>query len=536
MSILKLAEDLKDVPEHFLVSEVRQPTGSYPGYLVVAELERRKGMRERHMEEAPKSTVVDDLSQPSREQIMAAVAQMQQPGAAPQLPSYRQQPLPPQMPPQLPLPPQIPQMPPAGLMATPQASSLAATDAVASPRKRMAGGGLVAFQEGGDVKRFYQGGMPYDLLQTANQSDENLPPLSRAVQGMFGSNEIKKIDPETGEAISLGEYTRRQQAKQVAIGAKTIQMQKEAAQADLRGQITADHANVQNVILPKSKTVRNSGSLGGSALKSPDVDPFAAYYPKAPPTEEEFAAAQQRQTERYNKDVPNRLESVEKELNTRTGNLKARTTSAQNEAIIAAGLGILKSKSPGRWLGEGGEEGLLAYRQNMRDVRSGEDQMTQARQDLAKSQLLQDQARYSAGQTGRQNLMDQTTLGLRGQELGGNLAAKRIEQEFTAEELPSKIAGNYGLASFNTARSMATGENSPIVLAAQIRAAHAMGKTDPKLFAAARLKLMGLNIFDNHPQYDQLLAQEYQTLMNLAGASAQPAEKITRGKVEGARS
>ena len=159
MSILKLAEDLKDVPDHFLVSEVRQPTGSYPGYLVIAELERRKGMRDRYLKEAPKSTVVDDLSQPNREQMMSAVAQMQQPGAAPQLPSYQQQPLPPQMPPQMPLPPQIPQMPPAGLMATPQASSLAATDAVASPRKRMAGGGLVAFQEGGDVKRFQQGAL-----------------------------------------------------------------------------------------------------------------------------------------------------------------------------------------------------------------------------------------------------------------------------------------------------------------------------------------------------------------------------------------
>jgi hypothetical protein len=133
MSILKLSEDLKDVPDHFLVSEVRQPTGAYPGYLVVAELERRKGMRDRYLKEAPKSTVVDDLSQPSREQMMSAVAQMQQPGAAPQLPSYQQQPLPPQMPPQMPLPPQMPQMPASGLMATPQASSLAATDAMASP-------------------------------------------------------------------------------------------------------------------------------------------------------------------------------------------------------------------------------------------------------------------------------------------------------------------------------------------------------------------------------------------------------------------
>ena len=502
-------------------------------------------MRDRALKNDPKSTVVEDLTQPNREQMMSAVAQMQQP--APQ-----QQPLPPQMPPQMPLPPQMPQMPASGLMATPQASSLAATDAVASPRKRMAGGGLVAFQEGGDVKRFYQGGgMPYDLLQTANQSDsnqldENLPALSRATQkaygslsgaaqGVFGSPKIKKIDPETGDAVSLGEYMKRQEAKEVAIGAKTIQMQKEAAQADLRGQITADHANVQNVILPKSKTAVSSGALGGSAVKSPEVDPFAAYYPKATPTEEEFAAAQQRQTERYNKDVPDRFVGTEKELGTRTQNLKDRRKSALNEALMMAGIGVLKSKSPGRYFGEGAEEGMLAYRQSMKDVRGGEDLMTQARQDLAKSQLLQDQARYSAGQAGRQNLTDQTTLGLRGQEIGGNLAAKKREQDFTAAELPSKIAGNFGLANLYTARSGAQGEDSPIVKAAQIRAAQAMGKTDPKLLAVARSKLMGLGILDGHPQYDQLLSEEYQRLMGLAGAPAQPAEKITRGVVDGAR-
>ena len=529
MNLIELSNNLKDVPDHYLMNEVQQPTGAYPAYLVISELTRRKGMRDRALKNDPKSTVVEDLTQPNREQMMSAVAQMQQP--APQ-----QQPLPPQMPPQMPLPPQMPQMPASGLMATPQASSLAATDAMASPRKRMAGGGLVAFQEGGDVKRFYQGGgMPYDLLQTANQSDENLPPLSRAVQGMFGSPGIKKIDPETGEAVSLGEYMQRQQAKEVAIGAKTIQMQKEAAQADLRGQITADHANVQNVILPKSKTAVSSGALGGSAVKSPEVDPFAAYYPKATPTEEEFAAAQQRQTERYNKDVPDRFVGTEKELGTRTQNLKDRRKSALNEALMMAGIGVLKSKSPGRYFGEGAEEGMLAYRQSMKDVRGGEDLMTQARQDLAKSQLLQDQARYSAGQAGRQNLTDQTTLGLRGQEIGGNLAAKKREQDFTAAELPSKIAGNFGLANLYTARSGAQGEDSPIVKAAQIRAAQAMGKTDPKLLAVARSKLMGLGILDGHPQYDQLLSEEYQRLMGLAGAPAQPAEKITRGVVDGAR-
>jgi hypothetical protein len=424
-------------------------------------------------------------------------------------------------------------------MATPQASSLAATDAIASPRKHMASGGLVAFNEGGDVKRFQQGGMPFELLQTANQSDENLPPLSRTVQGMFGSPGIKKIDPETGEAVSLGEYMKRQQAKEVAIGAKTIQMQKDSAQAATQKQVAADQTNAENMGPPRPNTALSRGSLGGSAVKSPEVDPFAAYYPKATPTEEEFAAAQQRQTERYNKDVPDRFVGTEKELSTRTQNLKDRRKSAQNEALMMAGIGMLKSKSPGRWLGEGGEEGMLAYRQSMKDVRGGEDLMTQARQELAKSQLLQDQARYSAGQAGRQNLMDQTTLGLRGQEIGGGLAAKRMEIEQKQQVIPSEIAQNYGLANLYTSKSGAQGEDSPTVLAAQIRAAQLSGKTDPKLLAAARQNLIMRKIFPNPTnteEYDQHLAAEYQRLMGLAGASAQPAApKEIRGVAEGAR-
>jgi hypothetical protein len=541
MNLIELSNNLKDVPDHYLMNEVQQPTGAYPAYLVISELTRRKGMRDRALKNDPKSTVVEDLTQPNREQMMSAVAQMQQP--APQ-----QQPLPPQMP----MPPQIPQMPAAGLMATPQASSLAATDAMASPRKRMAGGGLVAFQEGGDVKRFQQGGMPFELLQTANQSDsnkldENLPALSKAtqkaygslsgaVQGMFGSPEIKKIDPETGDAVSLGEYMRRQQAKEVAIGAKTIQMQKDAAQAATQKQVAADQVNAENMGPPRPNIALSRGSLGGSAVKSPEVDPFAAYYPKALPTEEEFAAAQQRQTERYNKDVPDRLVGTEKELGTRTQNLKDRRKSALNEALMMAGIGVLKSKSPGRYFGEGAEEGMLAYRQSMKDVRGGEDLMTQARQDLAKSQLLQDQARYSAGQAGRQNMLDQYKATLEGQQVGGNLAAKKREQDFTAAELPSKIAGNYGLADLYKARSETQGENSASVEAAKVRAAYAMGKTDPKLLATARTRLMALGIFDNHPQYDQQLAEEYQRLMGLAGASAQPAApKEIRGVAEGAR-
>ena len=515
MNLIELSNNLKDVPDHYLMNEVRQPTGAYPAYLVISELTRRKGMRDRALKNDPKSTVVEDLTQPNREQMMSAVAQMQQ------QPMPQQQPLPPQMPPQMPLPPQ---MPPAGLMATPQASSLAATDAVASPRKRMAGGGLVAFQEGGDVKRFAGDDGSY-VRGDPRYSDTSTPfgflfnSQDEAVANLAVEN--KKRKAREAAALARGELPVAETVSTKS--GPTIPTSIKTPVAD-------------NVAKP---TASVKPAAPAAALAASGADPFAAYYPKALPTEEEFTAAQQRQTERYNKDVPDRFTGTDKELSKRDQYLKDRRKSAQNEALMMAGIGMLKSKSPGRWLGEGGEEGMLAYRQSMKDVRGGEDAMTQARQDLAKSQLLQDQARYSAGQAGRQNMLDQYKAALEGQQVGGGLAAKRMEIEQKQQVIPSEIAQNYGLANLYTAKSGAQGEDSPTVLAAQIRAAQASGKTDPKLLAAATQNLIMRKIFPspaNKAEYDQLLAAEYQRLMGLAGASAQPAAQApVRGEAQGAR-
>ena len=453
MSILKLAEDLKDVPDHFLVSEVRQPTGSYPGYLVVAELERRKGMRDRYLKEAPKSTVVDDLSQPSREQMMSAVAQMQQPGAAPQLPSYQQQPLPPQMPPQMPLPPQIPQMPPAGLMATPQASSLAATDAMASPRKRMAGGGLVAFQEGGDVKRFagqdgsYVAGDPsyYDpsplsfLTNSRDQSIANLAAEKKKREDLEAqARKNALLESASGQVPYPKAITELPPAKdRLAAAEKSIRDQKEF---DLNAQKKAPPR-------PKADIPRD--------VPAAAVSPQQQVAFPSSPTREDMASVGQKAIEAFDKNTPQRFSETEKEIGRRAENLKDRRKSAQNEALMMAGLGILKSRSPGRWLGEGGEEGMLAYRQNMTNVRAGEDSMTDVKQSLAHQQLQQDLAQQKIGQDAQQRALDMYRYGNDARYQQGQLANAQEQNRLTGLLVPAQIfaatqMGNYhaGLGKF----------------------------------------------------------------------------------------
>ena len=512
MSILKLAEDLKDVPDHFLVSEVRQPTGAYPGYLVVAELERRKGMRDRYLKEAPKSTVVDDLSQPNREQMMSAVAQMQQP--APQ-----QQPLPPQMPPQMPLPPQMPQMPPSGLMATPQASSLAATDAMASPRKRMAGGGLVAFQEGGDVKRFdgRDGSLvydpaPYDAL--TKSQDQAAADLKKKNDKIAADRAAFLASAST--ALPGGELTPSNERYQ-----KVMSARKDENLAQTQRNIMDEALGTnQNTPLIVGKAPRSSaGKAASAAVVSPQQQ---MAFPTAP-TDEQLAAAGQKAIGMFGQNVPQRFSETEKEIGKRTQNLKDRRKSALNEALMMAGIGVLKSKSPGRYFGEGAEEGMLAYRQNMTNVRAGEDAMTDVKQNLAHQQLMQDLAQQQIGQSAQQRALDMYRYGNDARYQQGQLANAQEQNRLTGLLVPAQIfaatqMGNYhaGLGKFYE------GGGGAGVRAADI---------DPRILVKAHEQAsMALISQKDKPGYAEKLREltnQYIANMNQTGIPGVPGQQVS---------
>lgn len=108
MNLIKLSEQLKEVPDNYLLQEVRAPQGAYPAYLIISELSRRKRMREGIAKPEPQTTVAEDLAGQS-----------------------------------------------GGLAATPQAMQSTAGmdvngqgDYEEQEMPEMAGGGLVAFQEG----------------------------------------------------------------------------------------------------------------------------------------------------------------------------------------------------------------------------------------------------------------------------------------------------------------------------------------------------------------------------------------------------
>jgi hypothetical protein len=113
MNIIKLQDELRGVPDNALIGYVQNPTGNVPSYLALSELQRRKDMREKYQsQQAPQSSVADDLEQQAAPQPQPQEAQ----GVA-----------------GLPIPDQM------------------------FNDQGMAAGGIVAFDDGGEVQHYAKG-------------------------------------------------------------------------------------------------------------------------------------------------------------------------------------------------------------------------------------------------------------------------------------------------------------------------------------------------------------------------------------------
>ena len=118
MNLLKIQDILKGTPDKYLTQMVQQPTGDVPQFLVLGEIQRRKDMRE-SAQAAPETTVADDLEQ----QGLAALQQASETEAPAEA---------------------APEQMDQGVASIP----------TEMPEVSAAGGGIIAFEEGGDVEHF----------------------------------------------------------------------------------------------------------------------------------------------------------------------------------------------------------------------------------------------------------------------------------------------------------------------------------------------------------------------------------------------
>jgi len=78
MNIIKLQDELRGVPDNALIGYVQNPTGNVPSYLALSELQRRKDMRAKYQaQQAPETSVADDLEQQAAPQPQAQPQQAQ---------------------------------------------------------------------------------------------------------------------------------------------------------------------------------------------------------------------------------------------------------------------------------------------------------------------------------------------------------------------------------------------------------------------------------------------------------------------------
>ena len=75
MNIVKLQNELKNVPDQALIGYVQNPTGQVPSYLALSELQRRKEMRQNYQANKPEDkTVAEELVQETEPGISALPA------------------------------------------------------------------------------------------------------------------------------------------------------------------------------------------------------------------------------------------------------------------------------------------------------------------------------------------------------------------------------------------------------------------------------------------------------------------------------
>lgn len=148
MNLLKIQNDLRSAPDDALANYVANPQPHVPSYLALSELQRRQKMREEYQGQQGE--------QPSVAEEVIQKEQAPQGGLAAMMGGVQQQM------PQQPQPVQTPQ--PTMMAQNPQQPTMMAEGGLASLPvdddlfpEEFAGGGMVAFEEGGEVPSFEQG-------------------------------------------------------------------------------------------------------------------------------------------------------------------------------------------------------------------------------------------------------------------------------------------------------------------------------------------------------------------------------------------
>lgn len=457
MNLIEIAEDLKDVPDQYLMQEIQQPTGNYPAYLVVSELSRRKRMREKVAKEMPTQTVAEELATPPQ----------------PQMPQG------------------MPQMATQGLMAMPQAQTeLAAQDAMGTtppemmmPTQQMAGGGMVSFKQGGDVIRAFDG-LPEEMFSGTPSAG-----------GGMGLPQIMEQDPRQfipNVLAPSGVYFPYMSPEEQAIYERTGIVPESAKQKYIEAQI-AQRTPVPTAPAAAPAAVTRTTAPAGAPAPSgvPGAAPRAVVpqIPMAPVVELPVAMTpaqlqdiRTKGAQAYEQAVPDKLTPfIADTVARREREIEGRRGSNINEALIQAGLGIMGSKSP-RFLqaaSEGGLSALKAYREGVKDLRQSEEALLAARSKMVEAQMLRDDRKFKAAEDAEKRAYELEKLGIDRANSQSVINLRTLQANIAAQKAPYEIQESQARAKAYGARG--TGISDADQKAAEAYASSVLMQQNPPL-------------------------------------------------------
>jgi hypothetical protein len=447
---IKIESYLKDVPDSFLMKEIQQATGEYPPVLIVAEYNRRKRMRnaaEGQQVGEPKS-IVEDIKQeaglmsaPGAMQTLAA-RDINQMGPPPE----EMRPMPQQM------PQQVPQMMPQQMMPM-----------------GMAGGGLVAFEQGGPIRA--QAGLFADPTQFISEPGTPLQfkvrpyftggvynEMAELQKAGFTDAQISQMSPEQRtQAVQ----STRQESKGVPSGAD---LEKRFAPAMAAPTTAAPSA------APGAATKPPPAAGGLGAFKQPvfptdaltgiqkSIDDFGKLQQETPGIREEAKTA-------FEQESPDRISRLlEDRILRKTEEIQKDKDMSFNDALISAGAAILKSRgTPGSlgWMGEGLSAFGTAMKEGRKDIRKSEDLIDQANIDLASAQSLRDQGKTAAADRAENKAFERIQRGMALQNTKSALLLQQYTAEIAAAKLPSEIAETQAKTGYFKALGATAGQPKP---------------------------------------------------------------------------
>jgi len=255
--------------------------------------------------------------------------------------------------------------------------------------KGMATGGIVAFEEGGQVPRFANGGMSFDPVTGEVVMDDDAPQMSflDKFKKAINYGEGLKIDPyavpKAQKAAELAALEKRNAPETPAETAR-LKAQAAGAQGVPTGLVAAAEA-AKDKAAPADKGLgattagQRSGLSGGAGGAS-------AYKPS---TLAEMMKEVSPEVEKMNAEDRAAMDPFRKQFEEERASLAKRKDTNKAEAIIAAGLGMMagNSRYAMQNIGTGAQQGLASLKEANRADDAAKRALMQSEMHLAQAEM-----------------------------------------------------------------------------------------------------------------------------------------------------